>query len=237
MIVPMPFDLEEKEKTNHHDLNHKTHVANAFSEEIAARVTANIQHLTSTDEKTDGGIRIGPISGNLGRQTSSFSCGVYSHSSLEHAFKKTIVCVVSQNSKNIRKSLHSLLAAIASQRSTNVSDCVFVNNQNGSDVLITCLHTGIENEEKYEYINQLPGFVKIMSGSFIAFPESGDDGRVFVSIASGSRVIADNFPVINDYSVIVDADGFIQNTEYGHIWVDVRGRDHEPTKPNEQEEK
>ena len=85
---------------------------------------------------------------------------------------------------------------------------------------------GFREGEKFLHFYQQPGFVRIAPGDYLAFKIAGDDGKVFVSIKSGTTTIADNFPLDNNHSVIADEKGCLQCTKMGSIWTDVKGYDH-----------
>lgn len=91
------------------------------------------------------------------------------------------------------------------------------------------VYTGATTKAAFKNMLQLPGFVQIPPGGYLSFPITGDDGKVWVSVTSGVRVIADNYPVVNDYSIIVDSNGYVHQAQYGKIWVDVSGVDHSIT--------
>ena len=65
-----------------------------------------------------------------------------------------------------------------------------------------------------------------MPGKYIAFSVCGYDGDVYVTIKTKTRRIADNFPIKNDHSIIVDADGCVRNTKEDSIWTDAQGVEH-----------
>ena len=92
--------------------------------------------------------------------------------------------------------------------------------------IVYCFVVGGSSEAKYAHIFYEPGFVKILPGNFLNFDISGNDGRVYVSIVTRNKIVADNFPVRNDYSVIVDDQGSLRPTKYGTIWVDKQGNHH-----------
>ena len=92
--------------------------------------------------------------------------------------------------------------------------------------IVYCVIAGGSYEAKYAHIFHEPGFVKILPGNFLNFDISGNDGKVYVSIVTGNKIVADNFPLLNDYSVIVDDEGSLRTTKYGTIWVDKQGNDH-----------
>ena len=83
-----------------------------------------------------------------------------------------------------------------------------------------------EQEETFKNIYNEPGFTKIAPRNFLGFHIAGDDGRVYVSIRTKTKLIADDFPILNDQSVIVDKNGTLKETKYGEIWVDTNGQTH-----------
>ena len=55
---------------------------------------------------------------------------------------------------------------------------------------------------------------------------TGKDGRVFVSIKSENRQIAENYPLHNNRGVIIDEDGYLQVAENEQMWVDTSGKNY-----------
>ncbi|CAK8677266.1 unnamed protein product [Clavelina lepadiformis] len=69
---------------------------------------------------------------------------------------------------------------------------------------------GLGGQTTFENHNVQPGFCRIKSGGFLPFDNSGKEKkRVYVSIKSESKTIADNLPVREGYGVRVDADGYV----------------------------
>ena len=82
---------------------------------------------------------------------------------------------------------------------------------------------GIESETTFEYDILHAGFVRIAPGDYLAFKTAGEDGKVYVSVKYESELVADNFQMDNNYSIIVKKGGYLRKTKMGEIWVDQQG--------------
>ena len=71
------------------------------------------------------------------------------------------------------------------------------------------------------------GYTAIKSRSLLRFNPDTDRKTVYITILSHSgRVICHCYPKEVDFSVIVDKDGYIRETKYGCIWVDINDKRH-----------
>lgn len=96
---------------------------------------------------------------------------------------------------------------------------------------------GAEAERKYIYdYCEKNGYTKIRSKAYLRFwPEPASlrlnpasaQGTVYVTIVTaGGDIICKCFPVPENHSVVVDSDGYLQQTKMGTIWTDITGKVH-----------
>lgn len=96
---------------------------------------------------------------------------------------------------------------------------------------------GAEAERKYIYeYCEKNGYTKIGPHSFLRFwPEPASKrlnvfsalATVYVTIVTeAGGVVCKCFPVPENHSVIVDSNGYLQQTQMGTIWTDITGKVH-----------
>lgn len=79
---------------------------------------------------------------------------------------------------------------------------------------------GVKTQYGWEYANK-NGYTRIQRNTFLGFNPDSDRNVVYITILTEhGRVVAHCYPLTEDFSVIVNKDGYIRETEYGHIWVE-----------------
>ena len=65
------------------------------------------------------------------------------------------------------------------------------------------------------------GYTRIEKGTYLGFHPDSDRDTVYITIVTTKgRVVCHCFPINEDYSVIVNSNGYIRETKYWYIWVE-----------------
>ena len=71
------------------------------------------------------------------------------------------------------------------------------------------------------------GFTPVASQDVTGFQPKTDTGTVYCTIVTDSGiVVCDSYPKREDYSVIVNAKGYVKETLHGKLWIDTQGKNH-----------
>jgi hypothetical protein len=80
----------------------------------------------------------------------------------------------------------------------------------------------IESTTEYgwQYANK-NGYTRIAPSDFLGFNPDSNRSVVYITILTQSgRIVCHCYPLTEDFSVIVNKEGYVKETEHGHIWVE-----------------
>ena len=75
-------------------------------------------------------------------------------------------------------------------------------------------------EYDWQYANK-NGYTRIAPKDSLGFNPDSSRNVVYITILTQSgRIVCHCYPLTEDFSVIVNKDGYVKETEHGHIWVE-----------------
>jgi len=75
-------------------------------------------------------------------------------------------------------------------------------------------------EYGWQYANK-NGYTRIAPGDFLGFNPDSSRNVVYITILTQSgRIVCHCYPLTEDFSVIVNKEGYVKETEHGHILVE-----------------
>ena len=65
------------------------------------------------------------------------------------------------------------------------------------------------------------GYTRVAPSDFLGFNPDSNRSVVYITILTQSgRIVCHCYPLTEDFSVIVNKEGYVKETEHGHIWVE-----------------